>query len=210
MLFDLDGTLVDTNELVSESWRYTVRELTGREITEEEIRETLGELLKDSMLRIMPEIDPEAALETYRAYQRDKFLLQIKLYEGADEVLRALHEAGYKLAIVTSRLRTSCERALNHFGLTDLFDATLTASDGSVFKPDPAPIYKILEEIGAGPDEAIFVGDTVHDIEAGLAAGTFTILVGWSFALPPDKREKAPEPDAVIENMRDILTLLSL
>jgi len=209
VLFDLDGTLVDTNALVSESWRYTVKTLTGREITDEEIRTTLGEILRDSMIRIMPEIDPDAALETYRNYQRDIFLDRIELFEGAEEVLRALHGAGYKNAIVTSRLRTSCERALAHFGLTDLFEAILTASEGKVFKPDPAPIFKILEELGVKPEEAMFVGDTTHDIEAGLAAGVFTVLVGWSFALPPEKRGNAPEPDAVIENMRDILSLLS-
>jgi len=210
VLFDLDGTLIDTNELICDSWRYAVSKLTGREITDEEIRGTMGEMLIDSMLRIMPEIDPDNALEIYRAYQRDIFLERITLFEGTEEMLSALKKAGYKNALVTSRLRSSCERALTHFGLINLFDAILTASDGKVFKPDPEPIYKILEQIGAKPDEAMFVGDTVHDIEAGLAAGVFTVLVGWSYALPPEKRADAPRPDFVIEKLQDILTLVSI
>jgi len=208
ILFDLDGTLIDTNELIVDSWRYTVMTLTGRDITDEEIRGTLGEILLDSMIRVMPDIDPDTALQTYREYQHDIFLDSITLYEGTKEVLTELRKAGCKTALLTSRLRTSCERALAHFGITDLFDAVLTASDTKVFKPDPTPIYYILDELGSRPEEAVIVGDTVHDIEAGLAAGVYTVLVGWSVALPPEKRPTAPAPDAIINKLHDLLTLV--
>jgi len=210
VLFDLDGTLVDTNDLIYDTWRYTVNTLTGRGITDEEIRGTLGEMLQESMKRLMPEIDPAEALDVYRVFQRGKFLDRIKLYEGAEEVLRAIRAAGYKNALVTSRLRSSAERAMAHFGLTDLFDAVLTASDTDIFKPDPAPIFLILEMLGSKPEEAMLVGDTVHDIEAGLAAGVFTVLVDWSLALPPEKRDAIPKPDAVVGKMQDILALLKI
>ena len=210
VLFDLDGTLVDTNDLIMDSWRYTIKELTGRDATDEEIRKTFGEILLDSMKWIMPDVDPEEALDFYRKYQREIFLDRISLYEGVEEVLCALKNAGYKNALVTSRLKTSTERALAHFGLNKFFDAVLTASDTDVFKPDPAPIFLMLEKLGSKPGEAILIGDTVHDIEAGRAAGVFTVLVGWSFALPPEKWETAPKPDAVIEKMPDLLALLNL
>lgn len=208
VIFDMDGTLIDTNELVADSWRYAVKELTGRDITEDEIKGTLGEILRDSMLRLMPDIDPEVALNTYRDYQRDIFLDRIKLYEGTSEALREIHADGYKSALLTSRLRASTEKALKHFGIADCFNAVLTASDTKIFKPDPAPVYEILGMTGSKAEEAMLVGDTVHDIEAGLAAGVFTVLVGWSYALPPEKRKNAPKPDAVIEKMQDILSLL--
>jgi len=208
IVFDMDGTLVDTNELVADSWRYAVKELTGRDITDEEIRQTMGELLRDSMLRLMPEIDPDTALELYRAYQREIFLERISLYDGVENVLRELQEKGYKNVLLTSRLRTSCDRALSHFGIAQYFDAVLTASDTKVFKPDPEPVYMILDMAGAEPGEAMMIGDTVHDIEAGIAAGVFTVLVDWSVAMPPEKRKSAPKPDAVIEKMEDILLLL--
>jgi len=210
VIFDLDGTLVNTNDLIVDSWRYTVKKLTGRDITDEEIRGTLGEILLDSMLRTMPDIDPETALETYRIYQRSIFLDRIELYDGTKETLCAIHKAGYKIALLTSRLRSSSEKALKHFGIADLFDVVLTASDTKTFKPDPDPVYLMLDMLGSKAEHTILVGDTIHDIEAGLAAGVFTVLVDWSYALPPEKRADAPAPDAVIEKMQDLLTLLKL
>jgi len=210
VIFDLDGTLLDTNELVADSWRFTVRTLAGREVTDEEVRGTFGEILLDSMLRLLPGVEPDKALDTFRTYQRDIFLERISLYDGAKETLAAIHLAGIKNAVLTSRLRTSTERALNHFGIADLFDAVLTASDTEVFKPDPAPVYLLLDMLGSRAEEAMIVGDTVHDIEAGLASGLFTVLVDWSQALPPEKRQAAPAPDAVIEKMQDLLKLLRI
>jgi len=210
IIFDLDGTLLDTNDLIAETWRYTVKTLTGREITDEEIRRTLGEILQESMLWLMPEIDPDKALDTYRTYQRAIFLDRISLYEGTEETLRALHGAGYKNTVLTSRMRTSTEKALAFFGIAEMFDDVLTASDTTLFKPDPAPVFLSLDRVGSKPEEAILVGDTVHDIEAGRAAGVFTVLVDWSRALPPEKRADAPAPDIIIEKIPDLLTLLKV
>jgi len=208
VLYDLDGTLLDTNELIYDSWSYTVKSLTGRILTDEEIRGTYGEILQDSMIRLMPEIDPEEALEFFRAYQRGIFLERIKLFDGVEETLRALKERGYKNGLVTSRLRASAMNAVRYFKLGSLFDAIVTASDINVFKPDPAPVYLILDKLGGRPEETIFVGDTIHDIEAGLASGVFTVLVDWSCAIPHDERDDIPSPDAVIENMPDLLSLV--
>jgi len=208
VIFDLDGTLVDTNELIADSWRYTVKEHTGRDMSDEEIRKTLGEILLDSMRWVMPEVDPEEALETYRIYQRSIFIDRIKLYDGAEETLRALKEAGCTIGLLTSRLTASTGKALAHFKIAELFDAVLTASDTVKFKPDPEPVYIILEKLGKKPGESMFVGDTVHDIEAGLASGLFTVLVDWSYALPREMREGAPAPDAIIEKMEDLLKFI--
>jgi len=208
IIFDMDGTLIDTNELIYDSWRYTVETLTGRSVTDEVIRGTLGEILLDSMKRLMPEIDPEKALDVYRTYQREIFLDRIELYDGVETVLRKLHEAGYKMAILTSRLTSSTGRALAHFKIESYFEAVLTASDTEFFKPAPEPVYQILDMVGSKPEEALLIGDTVHDIEAGLAAGVFTVLVGWSVALPPEQRGGVSKPDAVIEKMPDLLCLL--
>jgi len=210
VLFDFDGTLMDTNGLIAASWKHTVRTLSGREISDEEIRSSLGEMLVDSMRRLMPEVDAEAAVDFYREYQRDIYLDSIKPFDGAEEVLRALKAAGYKVALVTSRLKNSTERGLAHFGFTGYFDAVLTASDTEKCKPDPEPLFIILDMIGSRPDQAMYVGDTVHDIEAGRAAGVFTALVGWSYALPSESRAGGPAPDVVIEKMQDILQLLGL
>jgi len=211
VLWDFDGTLLDSNDVISESWRHTVMSYVGREVSDEELRRTFGEMLIDSMRWLVPEVDPVEAVDFYREYQKEIFLDRIRLFDGTEEVLRALNKAGFKNAIVTSRLKRSTHRALNKFGLTELFDAVLTASDTDKFKPDPEPIYMILDMIGCSPGEAIFVGDTSHDIEAGKNAGMFTVLVDWSDALPPGKiRDEAPTPDAIIEKLADLLELLGI
>jgi len=210
VLFDFDGTLADTNGLIVDSWKYTALTLAGRSISDEEVRQTFGELLYDSIRRIIPEADTNEAIDVYRNYQRDIFLKKLRLFDGAEEVLKTLKKEGYKNALVTSRLRGSTERGLAHFGIDCLFDAVLTASDMDKFKPDPAPLYLTLEQIGCKPEEAIYVGDTIHDIEAGRAAGVYTVLVDWSFALPPRERAGAPAPDLVIGKLTDILTLLGI
>jgi len=210
VLFDFDGTLMDTNDLVAESWRHTVRTLAGREISDDDIRSSLGELLMDSMHRLIPEVDADTASDFYREYQRGIYLDNIRPYDGAEEVLRALKAAGYKVALVTSRLKSSTERGLAHFGFAELFDAVLTASDTEKCKPDPDPILITLDMIDSKPGQAMYIGDTDSDIEAGRAAGVITALVDWSVALPPEKRAGGPAPDVVIEKMQDILQLLDL
>ena len=210
VLFDFDGTLMDTNDLIRHTWRYTVKSLTGREMTDDEIRLSLGEMLMDTVRRVMPEVDAEHAVTFYRDYQRGIYLDRIKLFEGAEDVLLALRAAGYRTALVTSRLKGSTERGLIHFGIYNLFDAVLTASDTDVFKPDPAPINIILERLGAGPDEAVYIGDAKQDIEAGIAAGVITVLVDWSLALPPEKRAECPAPDIIIKSLQEILILLGV
>ena len=211
VLFDFDGTLLDSNGLIADTWRHTVRNFTGKEISDDEIRDTIGEMLIDSMRRMMPEVNPEEAVEFYRVYQRGIFLDRVRLFEGTEKVLRALKAAGFKTAIVTNRLKSSTHNALEHFEITELFDFILTASEMEKFKPDPEPIYKALEQLNSKPEEAIFVGDSNHDIEAGNAAGVFTILVNWSFGLPPGElRENASEPDTTISELEEILVLLGV
>jgi pyrophosphatase PpaX len=198
---------MDTNGLIIESWHHTVRTLTGREITLDEIRGTLGEVIAYSMARIMPEIDPKVAVATYREYQTDRYLGGIRLFDGVTETLAALRERGVKTGLVTSRLANSTYKALDHFGLRESFDVILTVEDCTKFKPDPAPILLALARLEAAPARTIYLGDTVHDILAAKAAGVYTILADWSVALPPEARSEAPQPDLVLKHMNDLLEL---
>ena len=209
-LFDFDGTVMDTNGLIVESWQYTVKTLTGRDISLDDIRGSLGEVLSFSMERIMPDVDPALSVETYRVYQRDRYLSRIKLFDGTIKTLSALKEDGVKVGMVTSRLANSTFMALDHFNLRQYFDAILTAEDATKSKPDPEPINLMVAKIGADPAKTIYLGDTVHDILAAKAAGVYTILADWSFALPREKRADAPKPDLVIEKMEDLLELFGI
>jgi pyrophosphatase PpaX len=207
-LFDFDGTVMDTNGLIIETWRYTVRTLADREMSMEEIQGTLGEAIAVSMPRILPDIDPAVSTATYRNYQADRYLDAIRLFDGTEDTLRALRERGVRTGLVTNRLANSTYRALDHFGVRGDFDIILTAEDYTRFKPDPEPILLTLARLGADPARTIYLGDSVNDILAAKAAGVYAILAGWSVALPEEKREDgAAAPDLVIEHMGDLLEL---
>lgn len=209
-LFDFDGTVMDTNGLIVESWQHTVKTLTGNDISLDEIRGSLGEVLSFSMERIMPDIDPALSVATYREYQHERYLSRINLFDGTFETLEALKNNGVKVALVTSRLANSTYKALDHFDVRKYFDAVLTAEDSTKAKPDPEPINLMVAKLGADPEKTVYVGDTVHDILAAKAAGVYTILADWSFALPKEKRLDAPQPDLVIEKMEDLRKLFGI
>jgi pyrophosphatase PpaX len=209
VLFDFDGTLVDTNELILNSWMYAIEKLTGRKADPNEVMRTFGEVLFDSMRKLIPEVEAQVAIDTYRDYQRDKFLSSIKLYDGVEFVLKELKERGFNTAIVTSRLRASTMLGLEHFGLTGYFSAIVTADDIVQHKPSPEPLQTALKEVGSVPERAIMVGDTKHDIAAAKNAEVISVLVDYSVAFPPEKRE-GTTPDIIIEDLRDILTLLGV
>ncbi|GHU66858.1 haloacid dehalogenase [Clostridia bacterium] len=206
-LFDFDGTIMDTNDIVIESWQYTVRMLTGREVTLDELRTALGEVFAFSMKRIMPEIDFQLAVETYRTYQREKFLNGIHLFDGVTETLAALQELGIKIGLVTSRLANSTYKALDHFDIRKYFDIVLTEEDCSKFKPDPEPLLLALARLESEAAKTIYLGDAIYDILAAKRAGVCAVLADWSVALPPGKRAGSPKPDLIIEHMRDLLKL---
>jgi pyrophosphatase PpaX len=209
VLTDFDGTLMDTNDLVTESWRHTIKTLTGREVSESEVRRTLGEVITDSMARLLPDVPAEEALTVYRDYQRERYPDGIRVYEGAPETLALLKERGFRLGLVTSRLAPTTMQALDYFGLTAYFGAILTASDTDKFKPDPAPLLITLDRLGSRPEGAVMVGDTVHDIEAARAAGAVSILADWSEALPKEKRTGAAKPDLILKSWGELPELFA-
>ncbi|MCL2112178.1 MAG: HAD-IA family hydrolase [Clostridiales bacterium] len=209
VLFDLDGTLLDTNELIADSWRYTYRTLNAGHITDDEIRSTMGETIPDSMRRLLPGIDVDHISTIYRDYQRAKFLDGISLFDGAEDVLRTLKADGYKIGVVTSRMAYTTGLALKHFSIEHMFDTVVTATDTDKHKPDPTPLHMALDAVGSKPEESVFIGDTIADIKAGRSAGIFTMFVDWSFALPPEKRATAPVPDLIVTSLRDIPSFIA-
>ena len=208
LLIDYDGTLMDTNDLVLSSWRYAVRELTGRDVPISELKQTFGEVLAESMERIMPEIPVETAIETYRSYQRGRYLDEVRPYEGAAGALAVLKARGYKLGIPTSRMRRSVMQGLEHFGLIGYIDAIVTADEVTRHKPDPESLLLVLDALGSRPERALMIGDSKQDMEAARNAGCFCALVDWSAPLPPEKRAAATRPDFILRSWGELPGLL--
>ena len=205
ILFDLDGTLLDTNELIIQSFQYTYKKHLNKQVGREEIIKSFGEILKVTINRKFSE-NSEKAIKTYRKFQIDNFDKLIRIHDGVKEGVKELYSQGYKLGIVTSRLNNSAIRGLKHFGLFDYFESIISADDTDIHKPDPTPAFMALGELGGKPEETIFVGDTQFDVLCAKNAGITSVVVGWS-ALPKDVILKY-EPDHVIESMEELVSLV--
>ena len=136
ILFDFDGTLVNTNDVIIASWQHTYRTYLGHEAPVEHITACFGEPLLLTMEREFPGVPPEESAEVYRNYQKEHADQLVTIFPGVKEMLQELREKGYILGIVTSRTRESALRYMNMFGITSLFDDMITCEDTTVHKPN--------------------------------------------------------------------------
>ncbi|MCB2298841.1 pyrophosphatase PpaX [Clostridium tagluense] len=205
ILFDLDGTLLDTNELIIQSFQHTYQRHLNKQVDKEKIIKNFGEILKITLDREFGAASEEA-IKTYRSFQIENFEKLITIHSGIKEGVIELHKQGYKLGIVTSRLNDSALRGLNHFGLKDYFESIVGADNTDVHKPDPTPAFMALKELGGKPEETLLVGDSPYDILCGKNAGITSVLVGWS-ALPMEVLLKY-EPDYIVDSMEELVSLV--
>lgn len=179
VLFDFDGTLVNTNDVIIASWQHTYKHYRGQEESIDKITACFGEPLLITMEREFPGVDPEESAEVYRTFQQQNAHLLVKIFPGIVDLLKALKEGGYRMGIVTSRTRESALRYMDMFGITEYFEAMVTCDDTTVHKPNPEPILLGLEKMGITKDEAIMVGDSPFDIKCANNAGVKSVMVDW-------------------------------
>ena len=179
LLWDFDGTLVDTNKVVMESWQAAYEHYYGHRMPEEHITKCFGEPLLVTMEREFPGVDPLESAEVYRSYQREIGYTFVSEFPGVFELVRTFREKGYRQCIVTSRTRVSCDMYLDMFDMRDSFDGVVTCDDTEAHKPDPEPILLGLEKMDCPKEEALMIGDGVFDIKCANNAGVKSVLVGW-------------------------------
>ncbi|MGI6736130.1 MAG: HAD family hydrolase [Anaerovoracaceae bacterium] len=208
VLWDFDGTVMDTNEVVYRSWQHTYRTLTGHDGDDAFIYATFGETLADSMERAFPDVPVEESLAVYRAYHYERFDDLIRLFPGMEETLAALCERGIRMGLVTSRLRRTTMRGVRKFHLDRYFDTIVTADDKVRHKPDPEPALLALERLHADAADSLMVGDAVYDQRCAENAGIEYVMVGWTQSLDPWKLHGSERPDHIIRRPQEILALL--
>lgn len=208
VLFDFDGTVMDTNNVIINSWQHTFRTLENREEETENIIKTFGEPLEVTMKNFFPEVPVEQSIAIYRSYHYDNFGKLITVFPGMKELIEVLDNRDYKLGIVTSRLKRTTMQGLEAYGLSPYFQAVVTADDTSAHKPDPEPVNIALEKLGALPESSIMLGDTMFDILCARNAGVKSVLVDWSVAVPEEERQGADRPDYIIEKAEELLEIL--
>ncbi|MDP4172072.1 MAG: pyrophosphatase PpaX [Bacillota bacterium] len=207
VLFDLDGTLIDTNELIISTFLHTLEKYYPGKYNREDVLPFIGPTLHETFQGIDPDRIEEMIVE-YRAYNLANHDVLVKEFLGVKETVHALKEKGYKLGIVTTKIYDVVMKGLRLMGLDEYFEVIVCLDHVEKAKPDPEPIFKALELLDAQPVEAIMVGDNYHDILAGKNAGTQTAGVAWSIK----GRDYLAQfdPDYILENMSDLLTILGV
>lgn len=205
-LFDLDGTLLDSIELILESFHHTSRVHLGRELPDAHWLAGIGTPLRTALGKVaQSDEELEAMLDTYRSYNLEHHDAMAKPYPGAIELVKELHARGAKLAIVTSKLSTGTNQGIRLLGLDEELPVRVCADDVSRGKPHPEPVLTALRALDASPDEALFIGDSDHDIQAGKAAGVKTVAVTWGpFAT---ETLQAAGPDHWVDRPAEVLDL---
>lgn len=207
ILFDLDGTLVDSLDLILSSYRHTMREHLGHVPPDEEWLRTMGMPLRVQLTSFAESPEQlEAMFQTYIEHNQAHHDRLIRLFPGMREVLSTLHRAGYRLGVVTSKIRDNALRELRTSGLDGLFDGLVSANDVQQPKPNPEPVLRALRSLDLPATDVLLVGDSLYDLQAGRAAGVHTAAALWG----PFGREylAAGEPDYWLEHVAELLKLL--
>ncbi len=205
ILFDLDGTLINTNRLIIETFQHVFRTHLSIEVPNEELSKYFGEPLAYTMERYHPE-NPEFLVKAYQEHNIKIHDQLAEIFEGVEDGIKGLKNYGLKVGIVTSKIRSVANRGLKLFDLYGLMDVIITPEDTEKHKPDREPILKACELLGVDPKEAMMVGDSHNDILSGKNAGCETCLVKYT-GVPIEQVIKY-NPDYLIDSIVDIINIV--
>lgn len=194
ILFDNDGTLVDTHAIILASMRHSTRTVLGKIIPDEVLLRKVGQPLAVQMQDFTD--DPDLQVEILRVYREHNHAIHddaVKAFPGVAEGLECLAKSGYALGVVTSKMHALAWRGLEITGLAPYLSCCIGVDDCQRFKPEAEPILRGAEALGLNPEECLYVGDAPFDIQAGKAAHTQTGAALWGMFSPEVLR--AEEPD---------------
>ena len=207
VLFDLDGTLIDSGPIILASMQHAVRTVLHREIPPEELGMTIG---GQGIVAQMQAIDRDRADELLAVYKEhnDGLHETLEAFDGLVALLPGLKAEGRRLGIVTAKRHRTVGLALDRFpALADAFDVVVGFEDTERHKPEPDPVLLAVERLAGTPREAVYIGDSPFDIGAAKAAGVFAVAVGWG-GIHPDERLLAEEPDSFVRTPEELLGVL--
>ena len=218
IIWDFDGTLANTNEIIIASWQATLMHYSGHELPARDIEATFGETLVYTIPNFLPGIDVDEVIDFYREFQDSHHeVYNVRLFDGILELLEELKSRGCLIGIGTSRTAYSLQNYMEELGIEHLVDVTVSMNDVTNHKPHPETAEVVLSKLMArdgsacdnAKEAAIFIGDTKFDIGCANAAGIDSVLVGWSHYV--DKEALAAEgyvPTYEIDKPSDLLKLI--
>lgn len=207
IIFDLDGTLVDSSHDIRTAVNVAFEPYGCRPITVEETRELVGEgvtvLIEKVMALESLDADRETLVSRFLSYYSEHLIELTSVYAGVEEALASL--SSYRKAVVSNKREDLCLRTLRELGLSAYFDIVVGSETAAAKKPSPVPIYYVLEKMDIHPENAVIVGDSTYDVEAGRSAGIRTVAVTYGYR----PAEMLQDADALIDSMSELPELLN-
>jgi pyrophosphatase PpaX len=206
VLFDLDGTVVDSGAIILASMRHATREVLGSEHTDEELMRAVGGPGLEAQLAAFDADRVDELVRVYRAHN-EPLHETLEACEGMEDVLVRLHAEGRRLGVVTAKRRSTVELAFARVPIAHLLETVVGGDETEKHKPDPEPLLLAAERMGIDPTTAAYVGDSPFDMRAAKAAGMFAVAVTWGRIHDRELLERE-EPDAIADSAEDLLELL--
>jgi pyrophosphatase PpaX len=207
VLFDLDGTLIDSVRLILDSYHHTLAAHGLPPRTDEEWLRGVGTPLTAQFAEWSGDrAQLEAMIATYREYNLKHHDRMVSVYPGVVDAVRALRETGVRTGLVTSKNRLGALRGLTLVRLETMMDVLVCADEVTNPKPHPEPVEKAVALLGADPATTVYVGDSIHDMQSGRAAGVRTVAVLWG----PFGRShlEGAKPDYWVETPGELVALV--
>jgi pyrophosphatase PpaX len=206
VLFDLDGTVIDSGGIILASMRHATREVLGREYGDEELMQTVGGPGLEAQMRAFDPDRVEELVTVYRAHN-EPLHEELMCCTGMEDALERLRADGRRLGVVTAKRRETVQLAFAHVPLGHLFEVVVGGDETERHKPDPQPLLLAAERFGAVPEETAYVGDSPFDVRAAKAAGMGSIAVTWG-RIHDRARLEHEQPDAIVDTAEELLAVV--
>ncbi|MFD1175236.1 pyrophosphatase PpaX [Paenibacillus puldeungensis] len=206
VLFDLDGTIIDTNELILTTFEHVLQKHALNKYTREQMIPYMGLTLEYQLQTFSGKKDVAELVVDYRKYNRERHDELVQEFPYVKEVITQLHERGIKLGVVTTKIQETTQKALDLFGLLSFMDIIVTVEDVEHPKPHPEPILTAMEKLNSEPARTLMVGDSAADIECAHNAGVQSAAVAWS--LKGLEMLQSYNPDYILKDMTDLYGVL--
>jgi pyrophosphatase PpaX len=206
VLFDLDGTVIDSGAIILASMRHAAKEVLGVEPAEETLMAAVGGPGLEAQMRALAPDRVNELVTVYRAHN-EPLHDELACCDGMEDVLVALKDEGRRLGIVSAKRRATIDLAFAKIPLEHLFEVVVGGDETKRLKPDPDPLLVAAERLAVDPDDCAYVGDSPFDIRAAKAAGMHAVAVTWGGIHAREKLE--PEaPDAIVDTAEELLAVL--
>jgi pyrophosphatase PpaX len=206
VLFDLDGTVIDSGAIILASMRHAAKEVLGAEPPDEELMAAVGGPGLEAQMHALAPDRVDELVSVYRAHN-EPLHEGLVCCPGIDDLLVRLKDEGRRLGIVTAKRRKTVALAFDQIPLEHLFETVVGGDETERHKPDPQPLLLALERLGAKAEDAAYVGDAPFDIKAAKAAGVFSIGVTWG-GIHARERLEGEQPDAIVDSAEELYGVL--